>query len=257
MSFEFDYGADVAEASGIKRVNPEVGGQFGRLKSVIHLGQIIQVYKGKPKPPTNRVVLNFELIGNLVDPEDDEYISGLHPETGEPLNQSIAINLTKGDNAKLTEVMGALVSKKEMEAGTVGGWDDLIGRPVGLELKGSDDKDDSGKPKFVDIASITTAPAALKAAMPPLKNAGVGHVRLSQLTVAALDECNVYTDIQMGMMKSEEWKAGTHPAIALVEEIRKERLNYAKAKEKANTGAEEPTGNTPAPTEKVDSTEEF
>lgn len=257
MSFEFDYGADVTESSGIKRVNPEVGQQFGRLKSVIHLGQIIQVYKGKPKPPTNRVVLNFELIGNLLTPEDDDYISGLHPETGEPLNQSIAVNLTKGDNAKLTEVMGALVSKKEMEANTVKGFDDLIGRAVGLDIKGSDDKGEDGKPKYVDIATITAAPAALKAAMPPLKNPGVGHVRLSQLTIEALDECNPYMDVQNGMMKSEEWKAGTHPAIPLVEEIRKERPNYAKAKEKADNGSDAATANKPAETEKVDANEEF
>ena len=256
---EFDYGADLAEGTGVARVNPEEGQQYGVLKSVIHLGKIVSFYNKKPKPPTNKVVLVFELKGNLVPEGEDECITGLHPETGEPLDHSLTINLTKGDNAMLTKIMAALISKKEMEAGSVGGWDQLIGRAVGLDIKGSEEKVD-GKPKYVDIKAVTAAPAALKAQIPPLKNAGVGHVRLPQLTVAALHECNMYLDVQMGMMKSEEWAAGTHPAIALVEEIRKDNPKYATAEVKGDTAAQEQSGEPQKPAaepEKVDSDEEF
>lgn len=258
---DFDYGADVSEGSGVARVNPEEGQQYGVLKSVIHLGKIASSYAGKPKPPTNKVVLNFELKGNLVPEGEDECITGLHPETGEPLDHSITINLTKGDNAMLTKVMAALVSKKEMTEGTVKGWDQLIGRPVGLDIKGSDEKVD-GKPKYVDIKAITAAPAALKAQIPALKNPGVGHVKLPELTVAALHECNMFLDVQMGMMKSEEWAAGTHPAIALVEEIRKENPKYATAEVKgakpSEGGTEAQGGGKPAQEpEAVSSDEEF
>ena len=94
----FDFGADLAEASGVKRVNPEVGLHFARLRSVIHLGSIAATYRGKPKPPVNKAAFIFELKGDL-----DE-IDDLHPDNGEPLSIGIGVNLTKGDNAKLTEV---------------------------------------------------------------------------------------------------------------------------------------------------------
>lgn len=257
---DFDYGADVAEGSGVARVNPEEGQQYGVLKSVIHLGKIASSYNGKPKPPVNKVVLNFELKGNLVPEGEDECITGLHPETGEPLDHSLTINLTKGDNAMLTKVMEALISKKEMTEGTVKGWDQLIGRPVGLDIKGSDEKV-KGKPKYVDIKAITAAPAALKVQIPALKNPGVGHATLPKLTVAALHECNMFLDVQMGMMKSEEWAAGTHPAIALVEEIRKENPKYATAEVKGRKPAagdtEGDSGKPPVEPEAVSSDEEF
>ncbi|WP_188754146.1 hypothetical protein, partial [Pedobacter psychrotolerans] len=116
-------------------------------------------------------------------------------------------------------------------------------------------------PKYVDIKGITQFPAALKPTIKGIKNAGVGHCLLKDLSIAALDEVNMYLDVQLGMMKSEEWKAGSHPAIALVEEIRKENPNYAKAKAKddkpsddATGGSQQPAG---APAEKVDADEEF
>lgn len=263
MDFEFDYGADLAEGSGVKRVNPEEGLQYGYLKSVIHLGKIGGVYKGKAKDPTNRVCLNFELMGNLAGEDADDYISGLHPETGEPLNHTLTINLVKGDNAMLTKVMAALVTKKEMEANSVKGWDQLIGRPVALNIKGSDTKGDDGKPKYVDIKEISQFPSALKPLITGMKTPGVGHCLLKDLSLAAMDEVNMFIDVQMGMMKSEEWKAGTHPAIALVEEIRKENPNYAKAETKAaggDDGAQKPTGSDQpqgAPAETVEANEEF
>lgn len=257
---DFDYGAEVSESTGVQRVNPEEGQQYAVLKSVIHLGKIASAYKGKPKPPVNRVVLNLELKGNLVPEGEDECITGLHPETGEPLDHSLSINLMKGDNAMLTKVMAALITKKEMSEGTIKGWDQLIGRPVGLNIKGSDEKVD-GKPKYVDIKEVTPAPAALKSQIPALKNPGVGHATLPKLTVEALHECNMYLDVQLGMMKSEEWAAGTHPAIALVEEIRKENPKYATAEvkgDKAAQGDESEQKSTPAAEpEKVDSSEEF
>lgn len=259
--FDFDYGADLAEGKGFTRVNPEEGMQYGYLKSVVHLGKIGGMFKGKPKDPVNKVCLNFELMGNLVPEGEDGCITGLHPETGEPLNHSLTLNLSKGDNAMLTKVMAALISKKEMEAGSVKGWNDLIGRPVTLDIKGSDKKGEDGKPQYVDIKGITTFPPALKTTISGIKNAGVGHVLLKDLTIAAMDELNMYLDVQMGMMKSEEWKAGTHPAIALVEEIRKENPNYAKASAKddkpaddATGGAQQPSGK---PAETVDGDEEF
>lgn len=261
MSFEFDYGADLAEGTGVKRVNPEVGNQYAYLKSVIHLGKIAGDFDGNPKPPTNRVCLNFELMGNLAGEDADDYISGLHPDTGEPLNQSVTVNLVKGDNAFLTKVMAALVTKKEMELGSIKGWEQLIGRPVTLDIKGSKKMKD-GKPEYVDIKGISVFPSALKAVATGIKHPGVGHCTLPALTKEALDEVNMYLDVQMGMMKSEEWKAGTHPAIALVDEIRKTNPNYAKAaskSEKAADGAEQGAeAQTPAtPTEAVDSNEEF
>ncbi|QHJ80725.1 MAG: hypothetical protein [Bacteriophage sp.] len=260
---DFDYGADLSEGSGFDRVNPEVGVQYGYLKSVVHLGKIAGNFEGKAKDPTNRVSLNFELMGNLAGEDADDYISGLHPETGEPLTQPVIVNLTKGDNAFLTKVMGALISKKEMEAGTVKGWEPLIGRAVTLDIKGSKSLKD-GKPEYVDIKGISQFPSALKPLATGIKHAGVGHVLLKDLTKEALEEVNMYLGVQKGMMESEEWKAGTHPAIALVEEIRKDNPNYAKATGKGDKpadGAQGATGGAQqqqgAPAETVSGNEEF
>lgn len=259
MDLDFDFGADLAEGSGVQRVNPEVGMQYGYLKSVIHLGKIAGDFDGKGKPPTNRVSLNFELMGNLAGEDADDYISGLHPDTGEPLNKEVIVNLVKGDNAFLTKVMNALISKKEMEAGTIKGWEPLIGRPVTLDIKGSKSMKD-GKPEYVDIKGITPFPSALKPLATGMKHPGVGHVLLKDLTVESLDEVNMFLGVQKGMMESEEWKAGTHPAIALVEEIRKTNPNYAKSPSKQQETAQGASGGTqePAtPTEELKANEEF
>lgn len=261
MDLDFDYGADLAEGSGVNRVNPEVGQQFGYLKSVIHLGKIANYYKGKLKDPVNRVCLNFELIGNLVPEGEDGCITGLHPDTGEPLDKSVTVNLTKGDNAMLTKVMGALITKKEMTEGTVKGWEPLLARPVGLDIQGSKELGEDGKPKYVDIKGISQFPPALRAALTGMKHPGVGHCLLKDLNLAAMEEVNMFIDVQKGMMLSEEWKAGTHPAIALVEEIRKDNPNYAKVSEGGDSSADGAQGQQQQaqsnPQETVDSTEEF
>lgn len=261
MDFDFDYGAELSAGAGINRVNPGVGNQFGVLKSVIHLGKCPNNFGKTVKDPVNKVCLVFELKGNLVPEEDTENdsITGLHPETGEPLDHTMTLNLMKGDNAALTKIMAALVSKKEMDAGTIKGWSQLIGRPVSFDIVGSDKKDDDGKPKYYDIKNVVMPAAIVKSQIPALKNAGVGHCLLSQLTKDAVLACNMYNDVQMGMMKSEEYKAGTHPAIAIIEEIRKEQPKYATVETKADKPADGATGaTTPAqPAEQVTSDEEF
>lgn len=260
---DFDYGADLAEGGGFDRVNPEVGVQYGYLKSVVHLGKVAGDFEGKAKDPTNRVSLNFELMGNLVPEGEDGCITGLHPDTGEPLTQSVVVNLVKGDNAFLTKVMNALISKKEMDEGSIKGWEPLIGRPVTLDIKGSKKLKD-GKPEYVDIKGISVFPPALKPMATGIKHKGVGHVLLKDLTKEALEEVNMFLGVQKGMMESEEWKAGTHPAIAIVEEIRKDNPNYAKATGKADKGADGAQGASGgaqqqqgAPAEEVKGDEEF
>lgn len=263
--FDFDYGADLAEGNGVKRVNPEVGKQFGRLKAVIHLGKCENNFGKTKKDPVNKVCMVFELKGNLV-PEDDEEndtITGIHPDTGEPIDWTTTINLTKGDNAALTKIMSALISKKEMDAGTIKGFDQLIGRPVDFEIVGSDKLDDDGKPKYYDIKNITMPAAIVKSQIPELKNPATTyppHCKLPMLTVDAVLATSMYNDVIKGMMTSEEWKAGTHPAIALVEEIRKTQPKYATATAKDDKAAGSDTGATQqpsVPTETVDATEEF
>lgn len=256
---DFDYGAELAESTGVKRYNPEVGPQFGVIKSIIHMGKCPVSFGNTTKAPVNKVCIVIEMKGNLLEADNDEYISGLHPETGEPLDGSVSINLNKGDNAALTKFMNAVITKKEFDAGTVKSLDQVIGRPVGFDVVGSKEKDDDGHHKYVDIKNIVAVPALIKPQVPALKNAGVGHCRLSQLTKEAVLSTHMLFDVMKGMMKSEEWKAGTHPAIALIEEIRKEQPKYATAKASDDKPTESGTGaNKPATeTEQVDATEEF
>lgn len=250
----FDFGAEVAAAAGgAKRVNPEVGLHMARLKSIIHLGTIVSIYKGKPKPPVNKVAAIFELKGG-------EDVDDLHPETGEPLTIGMNFNLIQGDNSVLNKMfLPALVTKKEFEEGTVKGFDDLIGRCCQLNLKGSKALDEDGKHKYVDIENMSAVMKAVAAGVPEIVNKGVGHCKLPDLTIEALDELNVYIDVQQNIMVSEQWKDGTHPAIALVEEIRKERPNYAKAQksdEESAEGQQQPS-QPAAPAEKLAEDEEF
>lgn len=255
MSFEnFDYGADLAATKSFTRENPVEGLHLFRLRSLIHLGCCPQVFDGKAKDPVNFMAAVLELKEE----------SDVHSETGEPLTFTLEFPLRDGSKSFLhSKFLPALASKKDLESGAIKSMDDLIGKLGQISLKPSKATNEDGTPKYMNLDSISAAHPSLQASIPALSIAGVGHCRLKDLTVDAIDELNSYTQVQMLMMKSDEWVAGTHPAIPLVEEIRKERPDFAKAKPKDE---EKPSGNQQsgdaptqgdAPPENLQTDEEF
>lgn len=251
MAFEnFDYGADVESAGGFKRENPVEGLHAARLRSIIHVGRCVRKYQGKDKAPCNSVVAVFELKEE----------TDIHSETGEPLTFTVDFDLKDGDKSYLnTKFLPAMLTKAELESGAIKGFDDLIGKPCQLDLVGGKEKNDDGTPKYVNLKAMSPMHPKLAAVTEPLKVAGAGHCRLAQLNAAAMDELNPYLHVQMLMMTSEQWKDGTHPGIVLVEEIRKERPDYAKAKAKGEEAAEggQMQAAAPAAAEKLSTEEEF
>lgn len=258
---DFDFGVDLAEsAGGFTRENPKVGPHMARVRDILHIGTIGDS-RYPDKKPTPRAVIVFELL------EEHDVDS-----QGNRLLYPHMINMVKGDNSFLnSKFLPAVVSAEEFKAGSVKGFDDIITRPCQLELTGSDqtykdEKTGEELPKYINLGSITTLHPKLVQVLDPLAEGNLGHVRLADFKKDSLDILNMFMHIQEGIMKSDEWKSGAHPAIPMIEEIRKERPNFAKAKSKdeakgqgANgSGAQQqqPQTGSAAP-EKLDSDEEF
>lgn len=224
----FDFGADLAEGGGGFTIeNPKVGPHAARLRDIIHLG-CIGDSRYPDKAPSNRAVAVFELK------EDEDK----HSQTGDPLLFPYMFNLVKGDNSFMnSKLLPALITAEEIKAGSIKSFDDLIGKTCQLDLSGSkelykDEKTGEELPKYINLKGISALHPKLIPVTDELVGGGVGHLRLKDFNAVALEALNVFMHVQEGIMKSTEWADGTHPAIPLVEEIRKERPNYAKPKAK-------------------------
>lgn len=260
MLENFDFGADLAEGSaGFTIENPKVGPHAARLRDIIHLGKIGDS-RYPDKAPVNRAVAVFELK------EDHDK----HSETGAPLLYTYMFTLYNSDKAFLMkELIPALLTAEELKSGAFKAFDDLIGKPCQLELSGSketykDEKTGEELPKYINLKGISPLHPKLAQITDELVGGGLGHVRLPDFKKEALDVLNVFMHVQEGILKSEEYKAGTHPAAAMIEEIRKERPNYAKPKAKGaddkpaagGSGSPEPTRGDAKP-ENLDAGAEF
>lgn len=258
---DFDYGVELAESSGgFTRENPVVGPHMAYVRDLIHIGTCPDD-RYPDKKATPRCVVVFELM------EDHDIDS-----QGARLTYPYMINMVKGDNSFLnSKFLPSLVTKEELASGAIKGLSDLIGRPVQLQLdpsKATYKDEATGKelPSYINLGGITTAHPKLAALLEPMAEGNLGHVLFKDFKAESLELINMFTHIQKGIMLSDEWKAGTHPAIAMIEEIRKERPNFAKAKAKDETGtaakgasgSSQPTAQTGSATpESVDGDEEF
>lgn len=182
----FDFGEDpIATGSSFK--NPEVGNHTARLRSLIHVGMFADEFKNQKtgkseiKKPAPFVYALFELKEDT-DVNDD----------GEPLVIGKSFPLKKGEKAFLTTFMRAMLTPAEFaqyEAGTLkGGFGDLIGRCVSLDLVGSKAKNDDGTPQYVNIKGITQINQKLAAITPDLSVQGGGFVKFNEHTEATVKE---------------------------------------------------------------------
>lgn len=225
MKENFDFGTEeqIASASGFK--NPEVGPHMARLRSIIHCGLFCETFKGKKKKPAPEVVAVFELKEET-DFEDDG---------STPLTASKAFPIKLGDKTFFSKMMKVLDPD-----GTAGGFDDLIGAPCMVEIKGSKELNEDGSPKYVNFDSIAGMPKKFAAMVPELNGGyGVGHVRFEDLTLAAIHELNPALEVANILMKGEKF-AGSK-AATLIAEIRKDNPDFAKLKESSgDPGPSEP-----------------
>lgn len=227
----FDYGATPADSGGKSFKNPEEGKHTARLRSIIHLGMNQEEFQGKTKTPAPMCVAIFELKDEG-DVDDD----------GNPLEIHKPFSLRKGDKAFATKLIKALDPK-----GKASGFDALIGAVCEVEIKGSKEKDDDGKPKYANFGGVSELHPKLAAMTEPLAVEGAGHCRFENLTKEAILELRPISEVADLLMTGMNY-AGSK-AEKIVAEIRKENPEFAKRKQKDNEDPPERNGDAPPPSE--------
>lgn len=228
----FDFGATPVSAGGNFK-NPEVGKHAARLKAVLHLGMVADIFKDKKtgkevkKDPAPFVLAVFELK------EDSD-----KNEDGSFLTSNMYFPLKTGEKAKLTAFMKTMLTAEEnaqYEAGTLkGGFDMLIGRPVELDLEGGKDKNDDGTPKYVNIKTLSKLHPKLAALVDDLSEVGA-HVKFQDHTVETIKQIPAY------LVPSHVMKAVNYPGSAAeraVAAILAEDKDYFTFKKKEEEGGE-------------------
>ena len=232
----FNYGeAPVGGGSSIKQA--EVGQHEARLLGIVHLGMYEDTYGGKKKAAAPFVCALFELKSG----EDGGGVN----EDGTPIVVHKSFPLKKGDRAFLTKFMKALLTTeeyKQYEAGVLeGGFEDLISRPVLIDMKGSKEKNDDGSPKYTNVAEISKMPPKLAKLTEDIEGEVIGHVTHHEMNANALRAIppfEIYTKVEHSInfpgSKVEE----------VLSEIREQDPEFGTRKQKDDDKGEK------APTEK-------
>lgn len=223
MSDQFDYGTSEELGGGGSFKNPEVGPHSARIKSIIHCGLFREEFQGEVKAPAPQVVVVYELKNE----EDlEEGIEGDFEDDGvTPLYIHQTFPLKKGDRASMTKFIKTLDPK-----GEAAGFDDFIGKACTVTCKGGKDLGDDGKPKYINFGGIAGLAAKFAKTVPELVAPGVGHVRFEDLTKEAIMELNPYREVAGILMKGEKYEGSV--AQSVIDEIRKDNPDFAKAKKK-------------------------
>jgi len=213
---DFDYGTkEEIKEPGIDFKNPTEGDHSARLRSLIHVGMYREEFKGEKKKPFPQVIAIFELK------EDDDF----EDDTVTPLTISKSFPLKKGDRAFCTKFLAALDPEKKAK-----GFDDIIGAACTVTCKGSKDKNEDGTPKFINFGGVSGLPKKFAAMMDPLILEGVGHVPFDKLTKEAVLELNPIREVNMVLMKSENYKGSK--AEKIINNIREDNPEFAVRKKK-------------------------
>jgi hypothetical protein len=208
----YDYGTDESVESGGEFKHPEVGDHSARLRSIIHCGLFRETFKGKVKKPAPQVVAIFE----LKDEEDFE------DDGTTPLTINKAFPLKKGDKAFMTKFIKALDPKSKTS-----GFDELIGAPCTVNVKGSKELNDDDTPKYVNFGGMSGIPAKFAAMVDELvEGLGNGHVRFDDITEDAIMELNPALEVANILMKGEKYEGST--AETIIKGIRKDNPDFAK-----------------------------
>ena len=152
MARNFDFGAEITQATGGVFKNPEVGEHEAVISGIIHVGSFQDIFKKgnttEVKKPANFVLVKVVLMGDN-DKNDD----------GSRMEQWMAVPLKSGDRATLTKFLNA-VDPKEL----LGGFDDFIGECMLASMVGDEKggKNEDGTFKYVNWKGFGGMPDKLK-----------------------------------------------------------------------------------------------
>lgn len=204
----FDYGGEVAETvSNFK--NATVGSRNARLFALLRLGTYQETFNKELKPAAPQAVAIFHLMG-----KEDKL------DSGDPMFFSKPFPLKKGDksflHSKFIPAFGGFAKHK--------GFGTMVNCMFSLKLKGGKEKDEEGKPKYINFDAMSEIPEEnleIFDTLPQytaLENP-VGFLTEAELTKEALEMLHPTREFAGILMKTQEFLAGTHPQQALIEEI--------------------------------------
>lgn len=229
MARNFDFGAEVAQATGGVFKNPEVGDHEAVISGIIHVGSFQDIFKKgnttEVKKPANFVLVKVVLMG------DDD-----NNDDGSRMEQWMAVPLKSGDKATLTKFLNA-VDPKEL----LGGFDDFIGECMTVSMVGDEKggKNEDGTFKYVNWKGFGGMPDKLKKlVLAQVEEEGLemtGHITFDKLTKDIIDSIPAHLVRQYLLNETPRGKnlsvAGSH-VEAIIAEARAADPEWKKAKKK-------------------------
>jgi len=177
----FNFGTEPVQAGGIIKQAGE-GQHEGRLLGLVHLGMFADTYEGQVKAPAPFVCALIEL-------KSGDEAGGVN-EDGSPIITHKTFPLKRSDRAFLTKFLKVMFTTEEFKqfnAGVLeGGFEDLIGRPLLVDMEGSKTKNDDGTPAYVNVTGMSKMPNKLASICDELVNDPIGHITLENYTEDAL-----------------------------------------------------------------------
>lgn len=229
MARNFDFGAEITQATGGVFKNPEVGEHEAVISGIIHVGSFQDIFKKgnttEVKKPANFVLVKVVLMGDN-DKNDD----------GSRMEQWMAVPLKSGDRATLTKFLNA-VDPKEL----LGGFDDFIGECMLASMVGDEKggKNEDGTFKYVNWKGFGGMPDKLKKlVLAQVEEEGLsmtGHITFDKLTREIIDSIPAHLVRQYLLNETPRGKnlsvAGSH-VEAIIAEARATDADWKKVKKK-------------------------
>lgn len=231
--FAYDDGVEEGvEIVGGGKVKNEVVAALGphpaRIRSIVHCGVTEAFYLGESKGKTPKAVIVFELKG-----DGDFETDGVTP-----LVLTKDIEIKKGEKANIELLRSAF---KKADGTKAANFAELIGCVGSVEVI------HSKCGKYANVAAFNKGGISGLAAMfakmiPPLEaGSGVGNVKYSEMTVAAVEECHAWNHVEDIMMAADGYEGSQ--AQKCIEEIRAQegRENFANREASKKSAKSKPT----------------
>ena len=141
---------NTSNKSKVDYENLEEGDYDARLVYIADLGLHIDTFEGEDKPPTQKLALGFEIVGN------DVLIDG---EAKPRFLWDGAFNVYSNLTPKGNEILKFSIFDADAVSGDVPDWDAAIGAPCSLTVKHTSGKGAKSDTMYDTITRITAIPA--------------------------------------------------------------------------------------------------
>ena len=245
----FDFGENPIQGGSFE--NPKIGSWPAVLESVIHIGIIRDTYQGKAKDPAP-----FLAVKLVVMDEDNLKSDGSYHEVWKTFPM---FNTDKAFMMKFGKAFDPAFPN-----GTTKSFDEFIGRVCNVELKPSGAVGEDGKPKFVNVGSISglsgTLGKVISTAYDETGRKPLGYFKHDEITPAVLEDMSAMVAQQFVTADNLEPGCPAHDALI---KIRETDEDFGKRKKKeggeqqASQGSQ---GSAPKPQEQdpnLDGDQEF